>query len=56
VPDHPRWEFAGARVLYKLTVVRQMAAGGEPLAEDQALAFLDRFLPVVEETIAGGNR
>jgi hypothetical protein len=47
----PRLQFGHHAALYKLYVVRQLAPADEPVAEDPALDFLERFLPEVRRAL-----
>jgi hypothetical protein len=50
-PDEPRFRFAHCRVLYKLYVVRQENSTETPGREDPGLAFLQAFLPALDEAL-----
>jgi hypothetical protein len=51
LPDNPRWTFAGAKALYKMYVVRELAKGDEPLQEDPAVEFLGLLLPELQKAL-----
>jgi hypothetical protein len=51
VPDNPRGQFASRPVLFKLYVLRDSNAAGEPVDDDPCADFLRRFLPQVRKTL-----
>jgi hypothetical protein len=49
--DSARFEFAGAPVLLKLYVIREMSHGGEPLEKDPARGLLRELLAALDTLI-----
>lgn len=50
-PENPRLVFAHQSLLYKLYVVRPLAALNEPLEDEPALSFLRVLLPEMDRTL-----
>jgi hypothetical protein len=51
-PENSRWTFSGYPVLYKLYVVRDIAASGTDAKNDASVSFLQAFLPRLEEILS----
>lgn len=51
VPDNPRWQFAGYPALFKLYLVREMAAANEPLEEDPCIDLMRHLLPELHQAL-----
>jgi hypothetical protein len=50
-PDNPRLAFAGAPVLYKLYVQRELTNADDPLESDPCVDFLHSLLPALQTTL-----
>src|SRR5262249_15121133 len=50
VADNPRQAFAGEKLLYKLYLIREMAAADEPLETDGCVDLMRQLLPALEVT------
>jgi hypothetical protein len=51
VADNPRVAFAGARVLHKLYVIRELANPNEPVAGDVCSDFMRELLPLLDQRL-----
>jgi hypothetical protein len=50
-PDNPRVAFAGAAALYKLYLLRDLPAGGAPVADDPCLDLFKRLQPELRQCL-----
>lgn len=50
-PDNPRLRFARYSALYKLYVIRQVAAPDEPVKGDPSVEFMQLLLPRLQQTL-----
>lgn len=50
-PERPRFEFGGARLLYKLQLAAAMPDGDQPEQADPCQAFLREFLPELDASL-----
>jgi hypothetical protein len=51
-PEHPRWSFAGAPVVYKLYLVAPDVRADEPTGVDHGQEFLRILLPELAKNLA----